>query len=184
MTRGQVGQPPLTHLLTDKAFNATTSTYVATASPAWEQHLCLILLFTAHPGMDDKKAATIHTTSSTILPSTPPRGIRQQPPRPGFLGLSIIHSSSTPSATSRLGHEHRRSTKEQRPHVNHRGSHARHRTQGISLSRHRRHHDTPNDGRHSQMHVATATSIASTAPSHLQGTALGFLGHFGLPLTL
>jgi hypothetical protein len=90
---------PLTHLLTDKAFNVTTSTYVATAPPAWEQHPCLILLFTVHPGMDDKKAATIHTTSSTILPLTPPRGTRRQPPRLGFLGLSIILSSSTPSAT-------------------------------------------------------------------------------------
>jgi hypothetical protein len=136
----QLAQPgvgsvdPLTHLLTNKAFNVTTSTYVATAPPAWEQHPCLILLFTVHPGMDDKKAATIHTTSSTILPLTPPRGTRRQPPRPGFLGLSIILSSSTPSATFRPGLERRRSTKEQRPHVDHRGSHAHHRTQGLSPS--------------------------------------------------
>jgi hypothetical protein len=141
--RGQVGQPPLTHLLTDKAFNATTSTYVATAPPAWEQYPCLILLFSAHPGMDGKKVATIHTTSKTILSPTPPRRTRRQPPRSGFLGLSIIRSSSTPSATSWPGLDRRRSTKEQRPHIDHRGSHARHRTQGLSPSHHRRHHDTP-----------------------------------------
>jgi hypothetical protein len=54
-TQGRPGRPPLIHLLTDKAFNATTFTNVATAPSTWEQHLCLILLFTAHPGMDDKK---------------------------------------------------------------------------------------------------------------------------------
>jgi hypothetical protein len=56
-TQGQVGRPPIlsvTYSLTE-AFNATTSTYVATAPKAWEQHPCQILLFTAHPGMDDEK---------------------------------------------------------------------------------------------------------------------------------
>jgi hypothetical protein len=73
-TQGRSGRPPLTHLLTDKAFNATTSAYVATAPPAWEQYPCLILLFIAHPRIGDKKAATIHATSGTVLPLTPPRG--------------------------------------------------------------------------------------------------------------
>jgi hypothetical protein len=91
------------------------------APPAWEEHPCLIILFTVHPGMDGEKAATIHTTSSTILPSAPPRRTRRQPPRPDFLGLSIIRSSSTPSATSRPGLDRRWSTKEQRSHVDHRG---------------------------------------------------------------
>jgi hypothetical protein len=142
-TRGRVGRPPLIHLLTDKAFNAITSTNVATAPPAWEQHPCLILLFTAHPEMDGKKDTTIHTTSSTVLSTTPPRRARRQPPCLGFLGLGIIRSSSTPSITSRPGLERRRSTEEQRPYVDHRGSHARHRTQGLSPSRHQRHDDTP-----------------------------------------
>jgi hypothetical protein len=71
-TQGQSGRPPLTHLLTDKAFNATTSVYMATSPPAWEQYPCLILLFIAHPGMGDKKATTIHAMSGTVLPLTPP----------------------------------------------------------------------------------------------------------------
>jgi hypothetical protein len=54
-TRSQVDRPPLIQVLTDKAFNATTFINVATAPPAWEHHLCLILLFTAYPGMAVKK---------------------------------------------------------------------------------------------------------------------------------
>jgi hypothetical protein len=54
-TRGRARQPLLPHLLTDKAFNTTTSTYMATAPPAWEQCQCLILPFTVHPEMDGKK---------------------------------------------------------------------------------------------------------------------------------
>jgi hypothetical protein len=143
-TWGRVGRPPsLIHLLTDKAFNATTSTYVATAPPAWEQYPCLILLFTTHPGMDGKKVVTIHTTSSTILPLMPPQSTRLQPPRPGFLGLNIIRSPSIPTAVSRPGLERRRSIKEQRPHDDNRGSHVRQRTQGLSPSCHRHHRDTP-----------------------------------------
>jgi hypothetical protein len=46
---------PLTHLLTDKAFNATTFTYVATAPPAWEQYPYLILLFLPIPGWAVRK---------------------------------------------------------------------------------------------------------------------------------
>jgi hypothetical protein len=148
---------------------------VATAPPAWEQYPRLILLFTTHLGMDGKKVATIHTTSSTILPSTPPRGTRPQPLRPGFLGLSIIRSLSTPSATSRPGLERRRSTKEQRPHDDNRGSHAHHRTQGLSPSRHRHHRDTPR---------MAGTSLQHPPRLHLQDTALEFLVHLGLPLDL
>jgi hypothetical protein len=43
----------LIHLLTDKTFNATTPTYVATAPPAWEQYPCLILLFFC-PSRDER----------------------------------------------------------------------------------------------------------------------------------
>jgi hypothetical protein len=50
-TQGQAGRPPLIHLSTNKAFNATIYVNMATMPPAWEQHLCLILLFTTHPGM-------------------------------------------------------------------------------------------------------------------------------------
>jgi hypothetical protein len=47
--------PSLIRLLTDKAFNATTPTNMPTAPPAWEQHPCLILLFTAHPRVGGEK---------------------------------------------------------------------------------------------------------------------------------
>jgi hypothetical protein len=40
---------------TDKAFNATTSTNVATTPSAWERRLRLVLLFTTHTGMGDEK---------------------------------------------------------------------------------------------------------------------------------
>jgi hypothetical protein len=69
---------------------------------------------------------------------------------------------------SRPSLERRRSIEEQRPYVDHRGSHARHRTQGLSPSHHQHHHDTPRDGRHSHMHVATATSTAPTVPSPIR----------------
>jgi hypothetical protein len=58
MTQGRSDRPPLTHLLTNKAFNATTPTYMATAPPTWEQYPRLIMLFIAHPRMGDRKAAT------------------------------------------------------------------------------------------------------------------------------
>jgi hypothetical protein len=90
-----------------------------------------------------KKSTTIHATSSTVLPSTPPRLTKRQPPRPGFLGLSLIRSSLTLSTMLWPSLEHRRSIKEWRPHVDHRGSHARHRTQGLSPSHHQRRSDTP-----------------------------------------
>jgi hypothetical protein len=109
---GSSRSTPLIHLLIDKAFNATTPTNVATAPPAWEQHPCLNPTFYCPSRDGSEKAATIHTTSSTILSSTTPRRARRQPPHPGFLGLSIIHSSSTPSVTSRPGLERRRSTEE------------------------------------------------------------------------
>jgi hypothetical protein len=111
-TQGRVDRPSLIHLLTDKAFNATTPTNVTTTPPAWEQHPCLNPTFYCPSRDGSEKAATIHTTSSTVLSSTTPRRARRQPLHPGFLGLSIIHSSSTPSVTSRPGLERRRSTEE------------------------------------------------------------------------
>jgi hypothetical protein len=83
-TRGRASRPPLTNQVTGKAFNtpvhqpaakafnATTPIYVATAPPTWEQHLRLISLFTTHTGMGNKKAATIYTMSSTVLPPDTP----------------------------------------------------------------------------------------------------------------
>jgi hypothetical protein len=68
-TQGRPSRPPLTHLLTDKAFNATTSTNVATAPPTWERHLRLILLFTAHPGTGDEKQPLFPAMTSTVRPS-------------------------------------------------------------------------------------------------------------------
>jgi hypothetical protein len=95
-TQGRADRPPSSTYLLTKAFNATTSTNVATSPPAWEHHPRLIPLFTAHPGMGGEKVATIHTTSSTVLPTTPPQLTRRQPPRPGFLGLGLIRFSPTP----------------------------------------------------------------------------------------
>jgi hypothetical protein len=127
-TQGQAGQPLLTHLLANKAFNATTSTYMATAPPAWEQYRCLILLFTAHPRMDGKKLP-LYTPRRTLFRRRCPLEAQYNNHHVlGFLGLGIICSTSTPSATSRLSLERRWSTKEQRLHDNNRGSHARHRT--------------------------------------------------------
>jgi hypothetical protein len=91
---------------------------------------------------------------------------------PGFSGLSIIRSSSTPLATSRPGLDRHRSTKEQRPHVVYRGSYA-HRTQGLSSSHHRRHHDTPGM---TGIHKCTSPQQPLQRPPrlHLQGITLGF----------
>jgi hypothetical protein len=100
--------------------------------------------------MGDKKAATVQATSSTVPPSAPPRLTKCQPPRPGFLGFGLIHSSSTSSAASRPGLDRRRSTKDRRPCVDHRGSHVRHRIQGLSPSRHQHHHRTPGMAGHYQ----------------------------------
>jgi hypothetical protein len=83
-TRGLASRPSLSNRITGKAFNtpvhqpavkafnATTPIYVATAPPMWEQHLRLISLFTTHTGMGNKKAATIYTMSSTVLPPDTP----------------------------------------------------------------------------------------------------------------
>jgi hypothetical protein len=141
--RGRVGRPLLIHLLTDKAFNANhfhqrgySATGVGAAPVSNPTFYC--------PSRDGSiKAVTIHTTMSTVLPSMPPRRTIRQPPCPSFLGLGIICYSLTPSVTSRPSLERRRSTEEQCSYVEHRESHARHRTQGLSPSCHQRHHDTP-----------------------------------------
>jgi hypothetical protein len=127
-TRGWAGRPLLTHLLTDKAFNATTSTYVATTPPAWEQCQRLILLFTAHPGMDGKRMPLYTSRGALFYLRRPLEAQYDDHYVPGFMGFGLIRSLTTPVAMSRSGLEHRRSTKEQRPHVDYRGSHAPHRT--------------------------------------------------------
>jgi hypothetical protein len=120
----------------------TTSTYVATAPPAWKQYRCQIPLFTAHPEMDGKNLP-LYTPRRALFHLRCPLEAQYDYHRvPGFLGLGIIRSSSAPSATSRPGLERRRSTKEQRPYDDNRGSHARHRSQGLSPSRYRHHRDT------------------------------------------
>jgi hypothetical protein len=127
-TRGRADRPLLTHLSTDKAFNATTSTDVATAPPVWEQYQRLILLFTIHPGMNGKKLS-LYTPRRALFYLRRPLEAQHDDHRIlGFLRLGLICSSSTPSATSRPALEHRRSIREQRPHVDNRRSHARHRT--------------------------------------------------------
>jgi hypothetical protein len=182
MTRGRAGRPLLTHLLTGKAFNTTTSTYVATTPPAWEQYQCLILLFTAHPGMDGQKPP-LYTRQALFYLRRPLEAQHDNYRVPGSQELGIICFSSTPSTMSRPGLEHRRSIKEQRPYDDNRESHAHHRTQGLSPSCHRRHRDTPRDGRRSQGHVATATSTVPIAPSPPRHHPR-VLVHLGLHLNL
>jgi hypothetical protein len=48
-----------------------------------------------------KKAATIHTTSDTVLPSTLSQLTTRYTPRSGFLGVGQIRSSITPAAMTR-----------------------------------------------------------------------------------
>jgi hypothetical protein len=127
-TQGWADRPLLTHLPTDKAFNATTFTDVATTPPTWEQYQRLILLFTVHPGMNDKKLPLYTPRRALFYLRRPLEAQHDDHHIPGFLRLGLIHSSSTPSATSRPALEHRRSIREQRPHVDNRRSHARHRT--------------------------------------------------------
>jgi hypothetical protein len=122
---------------------STTSTYVAISPPAWKQYRCQIPLFTAHSGMDGKNLS-LYTPRWALFHLRCPLEAQYDNHRvPGFLGLGIVCSSLTPSATFRPGLEHRRSTKEQRPYDNNRGSHARHRSQSLSPSLHRHHRDTP-----------------------------------------
>jgi hypothetical protein len=102
---------------------------------------------------------------------------------PGFLGFGLIRSSSTPSATPRPSLEHYRSTKEQRSHVNYKGLHACHNTQGVSPSRHQHHHDTTGMA---TPYRGTSLQQPLQCPPHLllQGITLGFLVHLGLHLSL
>jgi hypothetical protein len=141
-TQGQAGRPPLTHLLIDKAFNATTSANVATAPPAWEQHSCLILLFIAHPGMTVKKLPLFTPRRALFYHRRPLDSQDDNHRARVFWGSVLSVPRRLPSVVSRPSLERRRSTEVQRPYINHRESHARHRTQGLSPSHHRRHHDT------------------------------------------
>jgi hypothetical protein len=118
--------------------------------------------------MGDKKAATIHTTSGTVLPLMPPRGAIRRPSCSGFSGIRPYPFLVNPLSCV--------PTRPRAPSIN-RGTTPVRRPQGIARSsqdpgsftvpsptspRH------PRDGWHSQMHVATATSTAPTAPSPLR----------------
>jgi hypothetical protein len=182
-TQGRAGRPPLIHLPSDKAFNATNSTNMATAPPAWEQRPCLILLFTVHSGMA-VKSLPLFTSRRALFYHRRPLDVQDDNHHaPGFLGLGIIRSSSTPSATPRPGLDHRRSTKEQRLHVGYRGSHARHSTQDVSPSQHRHRHDTPGMADHYQ---GTSLQRLLQYPPNLllQDIDLGFFVPLGLHLSL
>jgi hypothetical protein len=114
-----VDPPPPFYLLTDKAFKAPlpstriqhhrhgcSATGVG-AAPA-SNHAFLLPI----PEWAVKKAATIHTTSDTVLPSTLSQLTTRYTPRPGFLGVGLIRSSTTPAAMTRPDLDHRQSTKE------------------------------------------------------------------------
>jgi hypothetical protein len=148
----------------------TTSTYVGTTPSTWKQYRCQIPLFTAHPGMDSKKLS-LYTPRRTLFHLRCPLEAQYDNRRvPGFLGLGIIRSSSTPSATSRPGLERRQSTKDQRPYDDNRGSHARHRSQGLSPSHHRYHRDTPR-----MADTSLQQPLQHPPRLLLQGTTLAFL---------
>jgi hypothetical protein len=118
------------------------------------------------PSRDGRsKAATIHTTSGTILPSTPPRGTIGRPLRSGFSRVRPYPFLVNPLRYGPTG--------PRAPLVN-KGTTPARRQQGIACPpqdpgsfavpsptspRH------PRDGRHSQRHVATTTSTEPTAPS-------------------
>jgi hypothetical protein len=138
-TQGQAGRPPLTHLLTNKAFNATTSANVATAPPAWEQHPCLILLFTAHPGMAVKKLPLFTPRRALFYHRRPLDSQDDNHRARVFWGSVLSVPRRPPSVASRPSLERRRSTEEQHTYIDHKGSHTRHRTQGLSPSHHQRH---------------------------------------------
>jgi hypothetical protein len=98
-TQGRADRPPLIHLPSDKAFNATISTNVATAPPTWEQRPCLILLFTTYPGMA-AKILPLFMPRRTLFYHRCPLDVQDDNHHAlSFLGLGIIRSSSTPSAT-------------------------------------------------------------------------------------
>jgi hypothetical protein len=151
----------------------TTSTYVATAPPAWKQYRCKIPLFTAHPRMDGKNLPLYTPRRALFRLQCPLEAQHDNHRVSGFLGLDIIRSSSTPSTTFRPDLERRRSTKEQRPYDDNRGSHACHRSQGLSPSRHRHHRDTP---RMVGIYRDTSLQQPLQHPPRLllQGTTLGF----------
>jgi hypothetical protein len=161
MTRGRARRPLLIHLLIDKAFNATTSAYMATTPPMWEQYQCLILAFTAYPGMDGKRLPSypgfsgVWPYSFLINPlsyvptrprappvnkgTTPARRLQEIARPPQDPGLFTVPSSTSP-----------------------------------------RHH---RDGRPSPGHVATATSTSPIVPSPPRHHPKGFLP-LGLHLSL
>jgi hypothetical protein len=143
MTRGRAHRPLLIHLLKDKAFNATTSAYMATTPPTWEQYQRLILPFTVHPEMDGKSLPLYSPRRALFYLRCPLEAQYDDHHTPGFLGFDLIRSSLTSLTMSWPGLEHHRSIKEQCLHVDYRKSHARHRTQGFSLSHPQHHRDTP-----------------------------------------
>jgi hypothetical protein len=149
-TQGRAGRPPLTHLLTDKAFNTTTPTNVRGSATSVRAVSVSNPTFCWPSRYGGKKSTIIHATSNTVLPSTTPQLTKRQPPRPGFLRLGIIRSSSTPSATPRPDLDRCWSTKDQHSHVGYRGSHVRHSTRDISPSRHQHCHGTPGVASHYQ----------------------------------
>jgi hypothetical protein len=139
MTRGRVGRTPLIHLLADKAFNATTSTNMATTPPAWEQHPYLILLFTAHPGMGAKKLS-LFTPRRSLFYHRRPLDAQDDNHNAGvFWDLVLSVPRWPPQSRPDQASSAVSQIEEQRPY-----------------------------GRHSQMHVATTTSTTPTAPSPLR----------------
>jgi hypothetical protein len=140
---------------------------VATTPPAWEQHQCLILLFTAHLGMAVKKLP-LFTPHRALFYHRRPSTHKMTTTTLGFSGgryypfLVEPPQSCPDQASSVIGQQR---------------NNARTSTTGIARSpqdpgsftvpsptspRH------PRDGWHSQMHVAIATSTVPIAPSPLR----------------
>jgi hypothetical protein len=166
-TRGRVDRTPLIHLLTNKAFNATTFTNVAIAPPAWEQHPCLILLFIAHPGMAVKRlplfmprcALFYHRRPSTHKTTTTAPEFSGARYYPFLVDPPQSRPDQASSAVGQRRNNARTSTTGDHTLVTGPWSFT---IPSPTSPRHSR------DGRHSHMHVATATSTAPTASSPLR----------------
>jgi hypothetical protein len=82
------------------------------APPAWEQRRHLITLFTTHPGMGGEKVATIHTRGALFFNRHALDSQNDIRHAQDSWGSALSIPQTTPVATTRLGLDHRWSTKE------------------------------------------------------------------------
>jgi hypothetical protein len=108
LTRTTLGRAGRSIALTNsetkvKAFNATANHFLPSwlqQQPAWRQYLCQISLFTTHPGMGGENLSLYAPYRALFHLEVE----YDEYYTPKFLGLSLIHSSSThldPASTNR-----------------------------------------------------------------------------------